>query len=135
MSSRNVDESVSDSIGFDQMLASVFVHGYDDMSSAEKYQAALTFDEPVRHVAHMAEFAVLGALLALVFLLLRRRLWMALLIGAAYGIFDEVHQIFVSGRGFQISDICFDVAGVGIGALTVWGIGKLREKRKGRLQV
>jgi len=40
-------------------------------------------------------------------------------IGIFYAIFDEVHQIFVPGRQFDIWDITFDIIGLFIGILII----------------
>ena len=153
MSSRDVDQSLNDSIGFDRLLAHWFVEGFDQMSPEDQLAAALRFDEPIRHVAHTLEFALLGFLLMALCLAVGRKGWtgqgrtepspghgrtshgerdgcdcshslssrQALLIawavGTSYGILDEIHQIFVSGRGCQLSDMCFDSFGVLIGCM------------------
>lgn len=162
MSSRDVDQSLNDSMGFDRLLAHWFVEGFDQMNPEEQLAAALRFDEPIRHVAHTLEFALLGFLLMALCLALGRKGWtgqgstgpcyrqgrtepssgqdhashgecdgrdvrhilscrQALLItwaaGTSYGILDEIHQIFVNGRGCQVSDMCFDSFGVLLGCV------------------
>jgi VanZ family protein len=49
---------------------------------------------------------------------------LALAVAGGYGIFDEVHQLFVTGRSGDIVDWFADVAGTGIGiaACWLWGI-------------
>ena len=105
------------------MLASWFVEGYDEMSPQEQMEAAIAFDEPVRHAAHACEFAVLGFLLAMICRMVGLPLAAAGAAGAAYGVFDEVHQIFVDGRGFQVTDMCWDAVGVVIGVALVYLLG------------
>lgn len=128
MSSRDVDESMTNSMPFDRFVASVLVDGYDEMTPEEQNLAALAYDEPIRHVAHAAEFFVLGALLALLCYMLAVPVWVGLLAGAGYGVFDEIHQLFVAGRGCQLSDIGFDVCGVVIGVIIVTVICKCFRK-------
>lgn len=60
MSSRDVDQSLNDSIGFDRLLAHWFVEGFDQMSPEDQLAAALRFDEPIRHVAHTLEVRFVG---------------------------------------------------------------------------
>jgi VanZ family protein len=67
-----------------------------------------TWDVVLRKLAHAAEFAVLGALL---FRALRREP-LAVLLGSAYAVTDEVHQAFVSGRHGSPLDWLIDTAGV-----------------------
>ncbi len=43
----------------------------------------------------------------------------AFMLGVLYAVFDEIHQLFVPGRMFDIWDIFFDVLGVFAGILIV----------------
>jgi VanZ family protein len=72
-----------------------------------------TWDVVLRKLAHAAEFAVLGALL---YRALRREP-LAILLGSAYAVTDEVHQAFVSGRHGSPVDWLIDTAGVVAGVL------------------
>lgn len=68
---------------------------------------------------HAGGFTVLGALLRLALAAVRpprRALALAVLLGAAYGATDEVHQAFVPGRSPDVRDWVADVAGVLAGA-------------------
>ena len=85
----------------------------------------------IRTLAHFTEYTGLGFLMStsLMFTFSRRRPWLTLALCAAYAVTDEIHQIFVPGRAFQVSDIAVDSAGalLGIGvfcllALIVVGI-------------
>ena len=66
-----------------------------------------TLDLVLRKIAHFAEFAVLGALLARVLDDVP-----AVLVGVAYAVTDEVHQAFVQGREGAAMDVAIDGAGV-----------------------
>lgn len=72
-----------------------------------------TWDVVLRKLAHAAEFAVLGALL---YRALRREP-LAVLLGSAYAVTDEVHQAFVSGRHGSPFDWLIDTAGVVAGVV------------------
>ena len=72
-----------------------------------------TWDTVLRKGAHLAEYAVLGALLLRA---LGRQL-PALALGLAYAVTDEVHQHFVGGRHSSPFDIAFDACGVALGLL------------------
>jgi VanZ family protein len=69
------------------------------------------WDLALRKVAHAAEYAVLG------FLLLRAtgRVDLALGLGIAYAVSDEIHQHFVSGRQGAPLDVAIDAVGVAVG--------------------
>ena len=68
-------------------------------------------DYVVRKVAHVTEYAVLGALLVRA----TRRGIPAFLLGVAYAASDEVHQHFVPGRHATPVDVAIDAVGVALG--------------------
>jgi VanZ family protein len=71
------------------------------------------WDLLLRKLAHVAEYAVLGALLQRAI----RREPAAVLLGSAYAVTDEVHQAFVSGRQGSPLDWLVDTAGVVAGVV------------------
>jgi hypothetical protein len=71
------------------------------------------WDLVLRKLAHAAEFAVLGALLARAV----GRAWPAFAIGVLYAVSDEVHQSFVAGRQGSPLDVAIDAVGVAAGVL------------------
>jgi VanZ family protein len=77
------------------------------------------WDLALRKVAHAAEFAVLGFLLARAI----GRDGPALALGIAYAVSDEVHQHFVPGRLGSPLDVLVDAVGVVVGVLLV---GRIR---------
>ena len=80
-----------------------------------------TMDGLVHRVAHVLEFAVLGALLLRATSngkpVLKREIIITLIVIGLYGASDEVHQRFTPGRSSECSAVLFDVAG---GAIGVW---------------
>ncbi|HEU5064956.1 MAG TPA: VanZ family protein [Gaiellaceae bacterium] len=70
-----------------------------------------TWDTILRKAAHMAEYALLGALL----LRAVGRELPALLVGVAYAVTDEIHQHFVEGRHASAIDVALDAVGVAVG--------------------
>lgn len=46
-----------------------------------------------------------------------RHIWITLLFGAVYAISDEMHQLFVPGRGAQIQDVFIDLTGAVLGII------------------
>jgi VanZ family protein len=73
------------------------------------------WDLVLRKLAHAAEFAVLGALLARA----TDRAGLAVVLGVLYAVSDEVHQSFVPGRLGSPVDVAIDAAGVAVGVF-VW---------------
>jgi len=65
---------------------------------------------------HALEYAVLAFLILPYATRWRRPIAYAVLIAAAYGVSDELHQLFVPGRFCDIVDVGFDCLGSMIGA-------------------
>ena len=73
------------------------------------------WDTLLRKCAHVAEYAVLGALL---YRALGREA-LALAAGIAFAATDELHQHFVRGRHASPVDVAIDAVGIALGML-VW---------------
>jgi VanZ family protein len=73
------------------------------------------WDLVLRKIAHAAEYAVLGALLARALASPR----IAALAGMLYAVSDEVHQAFVSGRHGSPIDVAIDAVGV-VAGVVLW---------------
>ena len=86
-----------------------------------------TWDLILRKIAHLSEYAILGALL----LRAIQRPAVAILAGALYAVTDEVHQHFVRGRHAAWYDVLIDTVGVTIGVLA-WS--RLRRSKDGSVQ-
>ena len=74
-----------------------------------------TWDTVLRKLAHVGEYAILGALLYRAV----RREPAAIALGSLYAVTDEVHQSFVAGRNGSPVDWLIDTAGVVAGVLLV----------------
>jgi VanZ family protein len=72
-----------------------------------------TWDLVLRKLAHVTEYAVLGALLVRAL----GREAPAVCLAVAYAVTDELHQRFVSGRHSSPLDVLIDGAGVALGVL------------------
>jgi VanZ family protein len=72
-----------------------------------------TWDTVLRKLAHMLEYAILGAL---IFRAVRNEP-AAVLIASAYAVTDEVHQAFVTGRHGSPVDWVIDSAGALLGVV------------------
>ncbi len=77
-------------------------------------------------LAHITVYMVLGLLLMRAIhnngrrIELSKALFLAISIGALYGLSDEIHQLFVSGRSCDIFDFFFDALGATIGAVLIY---------------
>ena len=66
----------------------------------------------IRKLAHFTEYFILGILLYNCFIIsFRMNLYVPIIICIMYAISDEIHQLFVSGRCFQLRDIIIDTCG------------------------
>ena len=73
------------------------------------------WDLALRKLAHAAEYALLGALLARA----TARTGLAFALGTLYAVSDELHQSFVPGRLGSPLDVAIDAAGVAVG-IVLW---------------
>lgn len=77
----------------------------------------------VRENAHFFVFLVLGGLLVTTLKNFGMTGWKGILTSfvlcVIFAILDEVHQLFVDGRGAQLKDLKLDVAGASVGILLV----------------
>ena len=81
-----------------------------------------TWDTILRKLAHLAEYAILGALLCRAL----RRPGLAILAAILYAVSDEIHQTFVEGRVGAPLDVAIDAIGAAAGIL-LWT--RLRDRR------
>jgi VanZ family protein len=90
----------------------------------------------VRKTAHLTEYAVFALLLWRAFRKPVRndpRPWSwplargVILLAALYAATDELHQLFVIGRGASVWDVLLDTAGAACGMYFLWRIGRWRK--------
>lgn len=83
----------------------------------------------VRKYAHFFIFMVLGMLVTVILQKLGvkglRGAVIALLVCVLFAISDELHQLFVIGRGAQARDVLIDSAGAAVGIVLVKGLSRL----------
>jgi len=102
------------------------------VSTIEKVAPNVDFDirslnNTIRKNAHFFTYLVLGILTMVTFRISGARKYKsftwAFTVCTAYAILDEVHQLFVPGRGSQFTDVVIDAAGaaVGIGLYLIAG--------------
>lgn len=87
----------------------------------------------IRTVAHFLEYTGLAVLIfnALYQTFGYQRPFVALIISSLYAVSDEIHQLFVEGRAFQISDIVIDSLGAAGGITVLILLIKFVSKIKG----
>lgn len=92
-------------------------------------------DGIVHRAVHIAEFAVLGALLLRAISqnepMTKREVFITLVVVAVYGASDEFHQRFTPGRSSEAISVLFDVAG---GASGAWLYRWWNRQRRATLQ-
>ena len=121
MSSENATLSSNRSEGLSSTIinaiASLFGFGHNNTVIIDRFESIL------RKIAHMSSFMTLSAFCSCFLLTFSFKDRIRALICAGfcilYAISDEVHQLFVSGRAGQVSDVMIDSIGVIIGILLV----------------
>ena len=137
-SAQPADDSGATSQGVGAFLAELFVPGYGDWSTQRQEAFVEKIDHPVRKAGHLTEYAILGTLVTgTVFsfgLRGKRAPLTAEGVGVLYAASDEFHQLFVPGRGSQITDVLIDASGFAVGVAAVFVIFRLmsryRQKRE-----
>jgi VanZ family protein len=95
----------------------------------------------VRTFGHFSEFCALGFLMMNCFFAFKEKLQPvhSILLSWGYAWTDEIHQIFVDGRAFQISDLLVDLTGIITGSVLIATIIllslKITDKSKSKNQI
>jgi len=88
----------------------------------------------VRKNAHFISYLVLGILNAAALrnsgAEIKKAFLISFVICAVYAVSDEIHQLFVPGRGCQFTDVLIDSAGALVGSGIVCAAGAIRRKRQ-----
>ena len=111
------------------VIAPIFVKGFDSIDDGEKVLILSDIDHLIRKMMHFCMYATLGALFVLVSLRYKRTLLCHLIFswigGTLYAASDEIHQAFVPGRGPLFTDVLLDSAGVLSGILFVIVVARI----------
>lgn len=129
MSNEPATVSAERSGGIAGVIAPLFVWNFDELDSAEREEILSDIDHVVRKIAHFCLYATLGALFTSASFWYSRT-WIAHLLlptlfGTLYAASDEIHQMFVPGRGPLFSDVVLDSCGVLAGVLFVIAIARV----------
>lgn len=111
--------STQDSHKVGMMVGRIQIPEFEEWPKQRQISYAEKIDYPVRKMAHFAEYTVLGILIlgAGMESISLKAAVCAWIFGTLYAVTDEVHQLFVSGRSGQVSDVILDSAGVLTGVL------------------
>lgn len=122
LSAETSEESGGRSQDFCEKVAEIIINT-EEPTEEEITELADRMEPPLRSLAHMFCFAVLGGLYFLMFTAFRvagiRRSLLSLLLALVYAVFDETHQCFVPGRSFQLVDIAVDMSGALLAVLVI----------------
>lgn len=92
-----------------------------EQSEPQKADMVRETENIVRKSAHFVLFAVLAVCMTLVLGTFMKKRWLIYLAAIAfcflYACSDELHQLFVDGRGASLSDVFLDTAGATVGIL------------------
>lgn len=120
-SSQNGDGSSSLSMKVAQVVAKLTFFRYDNMTSSQQFFISTELNFFVRKVAHFLIYMLIGMCSYYLMLLfggnMRKKVLAAGSMCLAFAALDEIHQLFVPGRDFKITDIMLDLIGAFFGML------------------
>ena len=134
-SAQTANESRKTSTGFKIILFEKFYPHFKEFSKAKQQEILDSFSFPVRKAAHFSLYFTLG-LFSFLFIVSFKsfkmiyRFILSFEICLLYSISDEIHQIFVPGRGGMISDVLIDCSGTLLCLLILFYIIKNKKIRK-----
>ena len=107
-----------------------------NLSAADKQAAVMGLHNFIRKCAHFLIYCLLGISASAMFLSAKRKMSAPVILVCSvvfcclYAVTDEVHQLFVSGRGGMVSDVILDTCG-GAGGGAVFAAARRLLKGKG----
>lgn len=124
-SSENGVESGGRSDKVIDILANILISDYDSMSASEKAAIIRKFAYPVRKGAHIAEYALLSAFVAVfVWVFTSKSIFtisLPIIVSFLLGMSDElILQRSTSGRSGKFSDVMIDFIGILLGTAAVY---------------
>ncbi len=135
MSADTGEESGNKSGEVVDFVAGVVVPEYEEMTPTEKDEVRGKLSFPIRKLAHLTEYAVLGVLCCAAVSFTPKldraymNLWLPVIIGSVYAATDEYHQASVPGRGPALSDVGIDTAGVILGVTAMLILFRMLNKK------
>ena len=143
-SAKTADDSTNISKSITKSVAPYVIDEFDELTEKEQDKEVAELNPVIRSLAHSVEYIPLGILLFLLMLsvfeldcninknsvLLLSLLNIALAL--SFALIDEIHQIFVDGRTFEIKDIALDMLGMFVGyavSSAIFAIYKIKYKK------
>lgn len=115
-----------------RMVAAWLLPDFQMWTEGQQAQLVQEWQNIARKAAHFTIYAVLGALCSGALrqhnLPPRAQISLALVVAFLYAVSDEIHQMFVSGRGPLATDVLIDVGGAAVGITTLLLIYRLLGK-------
>ena len=113
-SSQSAQNSDKTSIGITEKILSIFIK-----NRTKRQEVILKFNPMVRKMAHFVLYTI-GGMLILNFIHIfniseKHKLLYSIFLGTIYAASDEIHQLFIEGRGGQVTDVILDAMGVATG--------------------
>lgn len=112
-SSQNGEESSSISLKVSETIINIF---NKNKSTEEKASMIKSIEPVIRKLAHFSIYMVVGFLLmafsSTYELSFKKKVVICLIVGFLYATSDEIHQLFVSERSGQVTDVILDTIGV-----------------------
>ena len=134
------EQSSALSGGFIQSIMDIVNPDFEKLPPEQQKIIIENFQHITRKAAHLLAYTVLGILCMTALqqhaMMKKKRMITAFLICICYAVTDEVHQLFVSGRSAQVTDVCIDSLGalIGIGlvisVLSLWQSFRIKNKQK-----
>lgn len=134
MSSQNATLSNETSAGVIRFTVSLVYPEFNELGEIAQNEIVSSFQNLVRSFAHFGAFAAL-CFFSLIFTLTLEKIKLLLryvssvVFAFLYAVSDEIHQLFIPGRAFQLFDILVDSLGIMLGAAVMYLIMKLIKKR------
>ena len=123
MSSLNATTSSDLSGGIIENTIRVFINEENQLNDKELYTIIDSWQFIVRKSAHFIIYFILGVLiyfgLEKFIYNKKRNILVSFIVCLLYATTDEVHQLFVSGRSGQVSDVALDSLGALLGIISI----------------
>ncbi len=142
-SEQDGETSSNTSTSVSQVVAENTVPDFHQKPKEEQNEIVKKLNKPIRKIAHMAEFGLLGALIFLLLLTWKGHVFLrylsALVATFVYACTDEWHQTFTHSRGARFTDVLIDLSGAAITCtlllLAILLLLHIKKKEEQRLQV